>query len=229
MDRITECTTQQPSGFVQSMVAKMILGSGQQGAVDRSHKLSFGEKQAHTVWNMDGWVRWLEGLRGAYERRMMHMCSIIDEGLFQLKQSTPINNIDQDWGVISNIRIMSYHRPGGGMFVWIKLHFENHPLWQAKGTEKIPVIDGPTLATALLISLSHKPHLVTIAPGNMFAATPQVATETAWAYLRLCFAAEKDENIGPSSRRFVNGVQKFWRVKVVAEIEALVSEMAASG
>lgn len=177
---------------------------------------------------MDGWVRWLAGLRGVYERRVMRMCSIIDEGVFQLKQSTPINDADQDWGVISKTRILSYDRPGGGMFVWVKLLFENHPLWQAKGTDKLPVIDGPTLAMALLIFLTHKPWLVVTAPGTMFAATPQIAAETAWAYVRLCFAAEKEENVGPSSQRFVDGIQKFWRIKSVAEIEDLVSEMPAT-
>lgn len=227
VNRITEATTQAPSGFVQSMVAEMIIGPSQQKTVENFNKLSLKEKKTFAGWKMDGWVRWLEGLRGVYERRVMRMCSIIDESMFQLKQSTPINDTDQDWGVISKTRLFSYHWPRGGMFVWIKMHFENHPLWQAKGN-RVPVLGGPTFVKALLIFLTHKPQLVIVVPGTMFAATPQVAAESAWAYLRLCFAAEKEENVDPCSRRFANGVQKFWKIKSVAEIEDLVSEMDAS-
>lgn len=210
------------------MVAEMIMGPGQEATMDKFQNLGLREKNTFAEWNMDGWVRWLEGLRGVYERRVMRMCSIIDDGLFQLKQSTPINSTDGEWGVISKIRLLSYHWPRGGMFVWVKVHFEKHPLWQSQGSDKLPVIDGPALGKALLIFLTHKPHLIIAAPGTLFAATPQIAALDAWAYFRLSFAAEKEENVGPSSQRFVNGIHRFWRIKSAAEVEALISELDAS-
>lgn len=58
--RITEATTQQPPGFVQSMVAGMIIGKQDDGEQAR------GLKTADiSGWQMDSWVRWLESLRGA--------------------------------------------------------------------------------------------------------------------------------------------------------------------
>ncbi|KAJ4145814.1 hypothetical protein LMH87_004647 [Akanthomyces muscarius] len=227
LERITETTTQQPSGFVQAMVVEMLMGPAQKDKVKSFHKLSIKDKAQYQGWELDGWVRWLEGLRGVYERRMLRMCSLLDESLFQLKQSTPVNDLESDWGVITKTRIMSYDWPRGGMFVWVRIHLENHPLWQAKGTS-VPVLDGPALAQALMIFLTHKPQLVIAAPGTMFAATPHVAEDTAWAYLRLCFGTETEEKIAPCSRRFAAGLQRFWRIKSVEEMERLVAELRSS-
>jgi hypothetical protein len=44
--RASETSTQQPSGFTQVMVAKIL-----------------------ETWGMDGWVRWLRGLRAQYQER----------------------------------------------------------------------------------------------------------------------------------------------------------------
>ncbi len=211
------------------MVVEMLMGPGpaQKDKVKSFHQLSNKDKAHFRGWELDAWVRWLEGLRGVYERRMLRMCSLLDESLFQLKQSTPVNDLESDWGVITKTRIMSYDWPRGGMFVWVRIHLENHPLWLAKGTS-VPVLDGPALGQALMIFLTHKPQLVIAAPGTMFAATPHVAKETAWAYLRLCFGTETEENIAPCSRRFAAGLQRFWRIKSVGEMERLVAELRSS-
>lgn len=205
------------------MVVEMLLGPSDD-KVKAFHRLSTKEKDRYRGWELSGWVRWLEGLRGVYERRMLRMCSLLDESLFQLKQSTPLNDLDSDWGVITKTPIMSYDWPRGGMFVWVRIHLENHPLWQAKGTS-VPVLDGPALSQALMIFLTHKPQLVIAAPGTMFAATPEIAQETAWAYFRLCFGTETEDKIEPCSRRFATGLQRFWRIKSVSEMEGLISEL----
>lgn len=158
---------------------------------------------------------------------MNSMCSALDEHAYQLKQSTPILNDDADWGVITKTRLLSFSWPRGGMFVWIRVHFEEHPLWQAKG-DSIPVIDGPALATALMGFTTRKPYMVLAAPGTMFGATPEVNAKRAWRHFRLCFAAESEELIEPSSRRFGAAVQKFWRIKHVEEIEKLVDDFTVS-
>lgn len=74
--RITETSTQQPSGFVQSLVAELLIGPDNAD----QHKSSKGGEKAAAGWKMDGWIRWLEGLRGNYERRMRTMCEILEEG-----------------------------------------------------------------------------------------------------------------------------------------------------
>jgi len=74
--RITETSTQQPSGFVQSLVAEMLIGPDDAD----QHKSSKGGEKAAAGFKMDGWIRWLEGLRGNYERRMRVMTEILEEG-----------------------------------------------------------------------------------------------------------------------------------------------------
>ena len=181
------------------------------------------DRRTFEGWHMDGWVRWLAGLRGVYERRMTAMCTALDQGAHQLKQSTPVSDTDTDWGVVTKTRLLSFSWPRGGMFVWVRVHFEEHPLWQSPG-ESLPRLDGPRLATALLVFLTRRPHLVIVAPGAMFSATETIAARRGWRYMRLCFAAEGGGEVEPCARRFANGVQRFWRIKSVAEMEKMIHE-----
>ncbi|KAI5292924.1 hypothetical protein KEM56_006169, partial [Ascosphaera pollenicola] len=58
---------------------------------------------------MTGWVRWLEGLRGMYERRMNRMCTILDSGSSLVSSSTRLRatsgsssvGTPGDWEVIT--------------------------------------------------------------------------------------------------------------------------------
>jgi DNA-binding transcriptional MocR family regulator len=222
--RITETSTQQPSGFVQSMVAEVIMGAQPSEATASFRSLPRDQQLLFGGWKTDGWVRWLSGLRGEYERRMNRMCTLLDEGSFQLKQGTPVRAADQDWGVITKTQLYDFDWPRGGMFVWIRIHFERHPLWQVRGKE-YPLIDGFVLSTALMALCTHKPYLVLVAPGLMFSATDAVRAERGWAYYRLCFAAETDENVDGGSERFGQAVQRFWKIKSVEEVEELVKEL----
>lgn len=209
------------------MVAETIMGKQPETVTSSFFSLAPREKLTFNGWSMDGWVRWLAGLRGSYERRMNRMCTILDDHSFQLKQSTPVKHTDADWGVITKTRIMSFDWPRGGMFLWLRIHFENHPLWQAKG-KRIPVFDGPRLAIGMFILLTHKPHLVLAAPGSMFSANESVGAERGWRHVRLCFAAEAEENVEPCAERFGQGLQKFWKVKA-DEMEDLIEEFMTNG
>ncbi len=75
--RITETSTQQPSGFVQSMISELVLGS--QPAMAEFAKKSRAEQLTFSGWKTDGWVRWLAGLRGNYEHHMTRMCNNLEE------------------------------------------------------------------------------------------------------------------------------------------------------
>ncbi|KAI0969811.1 pyridoxal phosphate-dependent transferase [Xylaria arbuscula] len=220
-----ETGPQQPSGFVQSLIAENIIGP-QPEATAAFNAKSSRDRATFTGWKTDGWVRWLEGLRGEYERRMITMCNLLEENAYQLKQSTPVRDADSDWGVITKTRLYEFKWPRGGMFLWVKMHFETHPLFGAIGSEG-SVINGVALNTALMLFLTHKPHLVAVSTGTLFSATPEIAAREGWSYFRLCFAAETDEMISACSIRFGQAVQKFWRIKKVAEIEALLEEAAS--
>ncbi|KAF4119694.1 DNA-binding transcriptional regulator, MocR family, contains an aminotransferase domain [Geosmithia morbida] len=245
--RITESSTQQPSGFVQSLIAQLVIGHHQAETVKTFFSLSAREKLAFEGWKMDGWVRWLEGLRGVYENRMNRMSSILDGKSYQLKQSTPVisavgygnnnNNsnavtttasstvgeLDTEWGVITKTRLLSFDWPRGGMFIWVRVHLESHPLFRVRG-HSVARIDGSVLSTALMMFLTHKPYLVIVSPGAMFGANEDIASRRGWQFFRLCFAAEEEERIDSCAHGFADGVQRFWRIKSVDQIETLVDE-----
>ncbi|KAL7625394.1 hypothetical protein AAE478_004613 [Parahypoxylon ruwenzoriense] len=220
--RVSEAGTQQPSGFAQVVIAETIMGP-QPDAPASFASWSARDWSSFSGWKMDGWVRWLAGLRGQYERRMNRMCRILEDNAYQLKQSTPVRKSDADWGVITKTRLYDFQWPRGGMFLWIHMRFETHPLWKAAGS-KGNIISGTVLSTALMIFLTRKPFLVLVSPGLMFSATPKIRNERGWAYYRLCFAAETEENIDACSLRFGQGVQRFWRIKNVKDLESILDE-----
>ncbi|KAK3325849.1 pyridoxal phosphate-dependent transferase [Apodospora peruviana] len=236
--RISESSTQQPSGFVQAMIAELVMGPDKPLAPTaaprstltsllRGSSSSTVDQQTTTLssgWKMDGWVRWLEGLRGMYECRMNRMCRILDAGSELVKQSTPTNPRDSEWGVITKTRLLDYSWPRGGMFVWIQVHFESHPLWQRpfSSAASAKPIDGMALSMALLMLLTHKPHLVLVSVGSMFSANEAIAKADGWRYYRLCFAAESEDEVDAGTQRFVDGLHAFWRIKNPDVIKKLI-------
>jgi DNA-binding transcriptional MocR family regulator len=216
--RITETSTQQPSGFVQAMIAELIMGpqsrsdGGRGGAADGSG------------WKVDGWVRWLEGLRGNYERRMNQMCDILESGTQVVKagRRTSLSDVvevaDDEWAVVEKTQIYDFIRPLGGMFVWVRFDFSTHPLRKA-----VPLSH---LAAALWVFWTTKPYLVLAAPGTIFAPTQEIKERDAWSYYRLCFAACDDDVLEDISQRFVNGAQAFWRIKKKEKIDELLKDEA---
>jgi DNA-binding transcriptional MocR family regulator len=59
----------------------------------------------------------------------------------------------------------------------------------------------------------------------MFSATPKIRDERGWRYVRLCFAAESDENIDAGSLRFTKAVQSFFEIQEISQIEDLIDEL----
>ncbi|KAJ5241245.1 uncharacterized protein N7469_002836 [Penicillium citrinum] len=201
--RITETTTQQPSGFVQSVVAETIMKNQQNEDVSRVSK-----KPTEHGWQMDGWVRWLEGLRGGYERRMQAMCTVLEENKFLFHQnsefSTTRSDSIDDWEVVDRVQMYQFVWPKGGMFAWVEILFDTHPLRSKYSAEK--------LSKALWIHLTKKPHLSLVGPGRIFAATPDSATR-AHKYIRLAFAPMDAEDVAPFTNRLVGGFRAFWQRK----------------
>ncbi|KAK4241450.1 pyridoxal phosphate-dependent transferase [Achaetomium macrosporum] len=230
--RINEGTTQQPSGFVQSLISELVLGPSSPSSTpqQQSARSAFSllrtahEKAAFKGWDMSGWVRWLEGLRGSYERRMVSMCRILDAGS-HLVTFTPVPGDDATIAVNST-RLYTYAWPRGGMFIWLRAHLESHPLWNVRTPNpKFPVLNGPALSTALMVWLTTKPYLVLVATGSIFSADERIREEEGWAYYRICFAAEAEENIDRAAHRFVQGVHAFWEVEDVEVVERLLEEL----
>lgn len=245
-ERITECTTAQPSGFVQGLISELVLGPSKQNQAaksafsrllsssSRGDRAAAAAAAAFTGWDTSGWVRWLEGLRGAYERRMVRMCRILDAGATLVTASPADLSLSDDddegseWSAlaVSKTTLYSFRWPRGGMFIWLRMHFESHPLWMASGpSSKLPVVDGSALGGALAVYLTAKPFLVLVSPGSVFSANDEIRKAEAWAYYRICFAAEAEERVGLAAERFVEGVRRFWEVTDVKMVEKLLEEL----
>ncbi|RMY71291.1 hypothetical protein D0863_05261 [Hortaea werneckii] len=236
--RITETTTQQPSGFVQSLIAELVLGPDHEGLNDPPTKHLKGGKgglPAGQGWKADGWVRWLEGLRGNYERRMKLMCATLDSGrdLIKSGRRNSLTNApttfageadeadeDDEWAVIETSPLYSFDWPVGGMFIWLRIHFASHPLY----TTYRKSAQLPRLSRALWIFWIRKPHLVLVSPGSIFSPTDQIREESGWQFFRLCFAAIDEEALVPTSKRLARGVREFFRIKDRGTIEELLEE-----
>ncbi|KAL5334382.1 pyridoxal phosphate-dependent transferase [Aspergillus crustosus] len=206
--RIAETSTQAPSGFVQAMVADLILG--QQADDNKGKDTSQG-------WQLDGWVRWLEGLRAGYEHRMQQMCTALEEGKYTTldakrsyeSQQTPTE--EESWEILDKIQIYDFNWPAGGMFVWIKVNYETHPLYRKYGIER--------LSKALWVQFTRKPFLALPGPGSMYAPTPETKVR-ALQYFRLCFAALPADEVTPASERVADGFRAFWQRKDIDDLES---------
>lgn len=218
--RITETSTQQPSGFVQAMVAELLMGPqstsdpGRGGAADGSG------------WKVDGWVRWLEGLRGNYERRMSDMCDTLAAGKQIVKSGRrrSFDNLvddEDEWAVVETSQMFDFVRPLGGMFVWVRFDFNTHPLARK--------VQHARLSQALWVLWTKKPFLCLVAPGKMFAATPEIAEKDAYNCFRLCFAACPADEVKDISQRFVDGAHAFWRIRKESDIDELLDEDEGMG
>lgn len=189
------------------MIAELIIGP--------HDKHGRGGGKTDSGWQMDGWVRWLEGLRGQYERRMRTMCGILEEGK-EIVKSGRYSKGDMDgWSVVEKIQIYDFVWPRGGMFVWVRLHFETHPLWPKLQN------DPEKLAHALWVHLTTAKYLVLVAPGSIFAPTEQIRHAKSWMFFRICFAAVDEPEVEKTSRRFVDGVRSFWGKKTLDDVEEL--------
>lgn len=220
---ITQTSTQQPSGFVQAMVAGLIMGGGD-GRKEEEFG-GFGEDgngRQSVGWKTDGWVRWLEGLQVGYEWRMRTMCTILEEGRsiighcptatsasYSNDHDDDDDNDDyDDWQLLHKTPLYTFQFPRGGMFVWVRMCFETHPLWSRED------VSAEKLSAALWKHLTKKPYLCLVAPGALFnpagGSSDGKTNDDSFWYFRLCFAPMQEGDVAASSRGFVEGCSDFW-------------------
>lgn len=200
------------------MIAQLLLGH-QTTTVKTFLSLSPSQRVTFSGWSTAGWVRWLAGLRGTYERRMTRMCTALDAGRDGIRSLSAGN----DSVVVFKSPLMSFSWPRGGMFAWVRVHLDRHACFMQKG-EAVPRITGRILADAMLMFLTKAPYKTLVAPGAMFAANGEIKEGRAWKYFRLCFAAESDERVEECSRLFAEGVGEFFGIRDVREVEELLEE-----
>ncbi|KAJ7283688.1 pyridoxal phosphate-dependent transferase [Mycena rebaudengoi] len=131
LERQSETSTQVPSGFAQSLVASALL-----------------------EWRYEGYIRWLQALRLQYTlRRDFFVDCLAEEFQLQVARGVGIwEGCDVFSGCVKPSRsitgyfnekfstspaLFSFVPPTSGMFVWIKVHFDQHPSLATLGEESL--------------------------------------------------------------------------------------------
>ncbi|KAJ6262254.1 Aromatic amino acid aminotransferase [Drechslerella dactyloides] len=196
--RLTDSSTQFPSGAIQALVSKLLVNT----------------------WGMSGWITWLSLLREKYEQRATLMCAALEESrtvtIIHLKnirvRDDDGNVIDGPGGKYSLVHkavkeLYEFERPMGGMFVWVRVYFEIHRLYD--GT------NGPRIMDALFRYLAGPDLLCLVCPGQFFVPPTDDDDEShgdGWKYLRLCFAAVEMDDLKRASENFGRGVKEFFEL-----------------
>lgn len=198
--RVTDATTQQPSGFVQAIVTQLLSSTEQAGEVHSSKSTT---PDRHASWGVEGWVKWLECLRDNYQRRMITMATIFEQNRFLRCES-------------SEIEMFSFNWPMGGMFLWMKIHLDNHPLRS--------LVVPQRLMLALWICCTQHPYRVLMNPGKDFAASDSIKEAGGYSYLRFCFAAVEESALVSKSRSFIEACRRFWGMDDINDINQVLRE-----
>ncbi|KAH8890000.1 PLP-dependent transferase [Thozetella sp. PMI_491] len=181
---VTDGTTSNPSGFAEAVLSQIIVRN----------------------WGTDGLIRWIQGLRLNYKSRRDVFCEILFEGR-DLSVSTGATDATENYSDAPDIRMYDFRVPPGGMYVWVNLHLENHPLSQPAQPGK-QQLDHEDIVLRLWNHLVSPPYSVLTLPGSVFAATPGITS--AANHLRLTFAAASATDLAKAAKLFVEGVKTFW-------------------
>ncbi|TFK75944.1 PLP-dependent transferase [Pluteus cervinus] len=190
LERQGETSLQAPCGFSQALVTSLLLN-----------------------WKDEGYTRWLRGLQAQYiSRRDFFVDCLLDTFHF-----TPVTVADEkslwDGGVIyqafreksgNRSPVLSFVPPTSGMFVWLKVHFETHPLYEFHGQE--------ALETKLWLKLAESG--VLFGPGVMFSASePEDTTAINDGHMRVSFSNEEFDKMKTAVEIFKSTLDHFYDEK----------------
>ncbi|KAJ7781266.1 pyridoxal phosphate-dependent transferase [Mycena metata] len=173
LERAAETSTQAPCGFGQSLVTATLQ-----------------------QWGYEGYIRWLQGLRLQYTLRrdyfefqltvapgtagMWEGC----QGLHWFREAqAQRHRILQRKGDDCPIPFSPFVPPTSGMFVWLKIHFDQHP--------SIATTTAKDLEMKLWIELAEAG--VLFGPGSMFSPTQDWSSERS-GHFRISFSNSERQN-----------------------------------
>ncbi|KAK4051762.1 hypothetical protein OIO90_004586 [Microbotryomycetes sp. JL221] len=163
LQRANESSTQSASGFAQAMVAKLLVDG----------------------YGMQGWFRWLKGLKAQYrDRRDLLVDCLLEQAHAGLDARTSSDqsgaitfalhkkdtrsrdekgfleaNNEKRISLSKDEPLLSFVAPQGGMFVWLRVHFSNHPSYPRISTSKLVYRLWEQIAESNVL----------VAPGTMFS------------------------------------------------------------
>ncbi|KAF9259481.1 PLP-dependent transferase [Marasmius fiardii PR-910] len=170
LERASETTTQAPCGFGQVVITSTLL-----------------------QWKYEGYIRWLKGLRLQYKQRRDNLLDCFHEE-FHIRKTLgvkghhegctvydaslkPKNSFMSEKTLSIEKRVFSFVPPTGGMFLWLEIDFQHHPLFGS--------IDPVALEMKLFTALAEAGLI--IGPGDLFSATPGENTSR-YGHFRLSFS-----------------------------------------
>lgn len=148
-------------------------------------------------WGSAGWMNWLDNLTKEYKERRDLMLAGLE----------PYNKIDGEL-------ILDYSVPKAGMFVWIDVKFDKHPM-----KDSFSCLE---LSRAFWVFQTQEPHPTLISPGYFYAPSPHAGDHTS-SYFRLSFAPSSKTVLENAGECMGRNSHEFWKLDEAA-IHKLVDE-----
>ncbi|KAJ7228693.1 pyridoxal phosphate-dependent transferase [Mycena pura] len=194
LERAAETSTQAPCGFSQALVTSTLL-----------------------EWGYAGYIRWLKALRLQYtiRRDFMVDCMAEDfhltvapgtEGIWEgcqvysafTKPNRSVTGYFNEKTPPSSNALFDFVPPTAGMFIWLKVHFDQHPSFVTLGVKE--------LENKLWIELAEAGLL--LAPGVMFKPTDDWSTVKSGHY-RISFSNGENAEFKKATKIFGTVLRKF--------------------
>ncbi|KAI0355373.1 PLP-dependent transferase [Trametes cingulata] len=193
LERAGETSAQAPCGFGQSLIAQLL-----------------------TTWQFEGYARWLQGLAVQYEARRDFLIDALSDE-FHLKMSLGTTG---SWrgctvytasakprrGLMMSEKFahdektyFSLVPPSAGMFLWLKMHFENVRGFQPGDEDSLEVKLWEKIAEAGVLT----------GPGYYFAAEAD-AVNPAEGHYRVSFSFASEEDLKKAAKIFGEVVRDFF-------------------
>ncbi|KAF9462610.1 pyridoxal phosphate-dependent transferase [Collybia nuda] len=198
LERQSETSTQAPCGFGQSLVTALML-----------------------EWGHEGYIRWLRALRLQYKERRdffvdcLHkefhveheiILSGASEGcngylVFDRPMVSPSDGYEKYYPDARSKAMFSFVPPTSGMFIWIKLHLDQHPSLKELGTAGLEMKLWELLAEAGVL----------FGPGSMFGADNEVNGSESIGHFRISFSNAEAKDMEQAIVIFATVLRKFFK------------------
>ncbi|KAH9943153.1 PLP-dependent transferase [Epithele typhae] len=191
LERAGETTTQAPCGFGQALVAQLL-----------------------TTWGYDGYARWLQGLAVQYKARRDFLLDALSEE-FSMRESVGTAGSWTGCTVytasVKPKRFEMYEKtmqqelfsivpPSAGMFLWVRLHFENIPGFKSGDEASLEMKFWEQLAEAGVL----------VGPGTYFASDADDVSPVE-GHLRIAFSYASQEEMIKAVKIYSDVIRKFFQ------------------
>lgn len=199
LERQGETSAQAPCGFGQSLVTQLLM-----------------------TWKYDGYIRWLHGLAVQYKaRRDFFIDCLADE--FHFEPSSSEISFWKGCQVFDaypkqsgkrlfmsekglGTKLFSFVPPSSGMFIWIQIHFENHPTYRSRHA------DEPDERLEMQLWTKIAEAGVLVSPGWFFAAdTENPPTDEVEGHFRISFSNSDFESLKKAVHVFSKCTKDFFK------------------